>query len=112
VVLALERQGVDASAARRACSFANPEDIRDTATRAGFSAIELRTENGVSHFASIQSFIDGMTLGSPSTRHAVALLPETGRDEFLNHVSAMLEPYVANGELKYPMRTHVLLARS
>lgn len=112
VVQALERQGVDASAAKRACSFANPEVIRETATRAGFSAIELRTEDGVSHFTSIQSFIDGMTLGSPSTRHAVALLPENGRDEFLKHVTALLEPHLANGELTYPMRTHVLLARS
>lgn len=112
VVQALEHQGVDASAAKRACSFANPEDIRETATRAGFTAIELRTEDGVSHFTSIQSFIDGMTLGSPSTRHAVALLPENGRDEFLRHVRALLEPHVANGELTYPMRTHVLLARS
>ena len=111
VVQALERQAVDATAAKRACSFANPEDIRDTVARAGFTAIELRTEDGVSHFASMQSFFDGMTKGSPSTRHAVALLPENGRDRFIEDVSAMLEPYVADGELAYPMRTHVLLAR-
>ena len=111
VVQALERQQVDASAAKRACSFPDPQVIRDTAARAEFTDIELRTEDGVSHFASIQSFIDGMTLGSPSTRHAVALLPENGRDRFLNDVSAMLEPYVVEGELAYPMRTHILIAR-
>lgn len=111
VVQALERQNVDASAAKRACSFADPEKIRDTAARAGFGSIELRTEDGVSHFSSIQSFIDGMTIGSPSTRHAVALLPENGRDRFLKDVSMMLEPYLAGGELAYPMRTHILLAR-
>jgi hypothetical protein len=65
----------------------------------------------VSHFTSIQSFIDGMTQGSPSTRHAVALLPESGRDEFLKQVSMMLEPYVTGGELRYPMRTHLLVAQ-
>lgn len=111
VVQALERQKVDASAAKRACSFASPEDIRDTAARAGFVNIELRTEDGVSHFASIQSFLDGMTFGSPSTRHAVALLPKEGRDRFVKDVSAVLEPYLADGELAYPMRMHILVAR-
>jgi SAM-dependent methyltransferase len=78
VVQALERRKVDASGARRACSFADADDIRETATRAGFANIDLRTEDGVSHFESIQAFIDGMTIGS-STRHAVALLPQEGR---------------------------------
>jgi SAM-dependent methyltransferase len=111
VVQALEHHGVDASAAKRACSFSKPDDIRDAATRAGFSRIELRTEDGASHFASIESFIEGMTVGSPSTRHAVALLPESGRDGFLKQVRKSLEPYVTGGELSYPMRTHVLLAQ-
>lgn len=111
VVRALENQKVDASAARKACSFADPDNIRDTVTRAGFTDFELRTEDGVSHFASIQAFMDGMTIGSPSTRHAVALLPGQGRDRFVKEVSAMLEPHAANGELAYPMRTHILSAR-
>ena len=111
VVRALENQKVDASAAKKACSFANPDEIRDTVTRAGFTDFELRTEDGVSHFASVQAFIDGMTIGSPSTRHAVALLPEQGRERFVKEVSAMLEPHAANGELAYPMRTHILCPR-
>jgi len=111
VVQALERQNVDASSARRACSFADVDDIRDIAKRAGFSNVELRTEDGVSHFASLQSFIDGMTLGSPSTRHAVALLPPAGRDRFVRDVSTALEQYIVGGELQYPMRTHIVVAR-
>lgn len=110
VVQALERQKVDASGAKRACSFADADDIRETATRAGFTNIDLRTEDGVSHFESIQTFIDGMTIGS-STRHAVALLPEEGRDRFIKDVTTMLEPYLVGGELAYPMRTHILFAR-
>ena len=111
VVQALERQGVDASAAKKACSFANPDEILETVNRAGFAQVDLRTEDGVSHFGSMQSFIDGMTIGSPSTRHAVARLPEGGRDIFVKEVSAMLEPYVVRGGLEYPMRTHILTAR-
>lgn len=111
VVRALESQGVDASPAKRACSFASPEEIRETASRAGFTHIEVRTEDGVSRFASVQSFIDGMTIGSPSTRHAVARLPESGRATFVKDVTATLEPYVREGQLQYPMRTHILIAR-
>jgi hypothetical protein len=60
----------------------------------------------------MQSFIDGMTIGSPSTRHAVAKLSEAGRESFAKDVSATLEPYVTiGGELAYPMRTHILIAR-
>ena len=111
VVQALERQAVDASPAKKACSFSGTEEIRETAARAGYTHIELRTEDGVAQFASMQSFIDGMTLGSPSTRHAVAGLPEGGRDIFVKDVSAMLEPYLVGAELAYPMRTHILIAR-
>jgi SAM-dependent methyltransferase len=105
VVQALERQAVDPSPAKKACSFASADEIRDTVTRAGFTQIELRSEDGVSHFASVESFIDGMTVGSPSTRHAVARLPEGGRDVFVKDVSAMLEPYLNPGELAYRART-------
>lgn len=111
VVQALERQKVDASGAKRACSFASADDIRETATQAGFTNIDLRTEDGVSHFESVQAFVDGMTIGSPSTRHAVALLPEDARNRFIKDVSTMLQPYLVGGELAYPMRTHILLAR-
>jgi ubiquinone/menaquinone biosynthesis C-methylase UbiE len=111
VVQALESQNVDAAPAKRACSFASPEDIRDTASRAGFTHIDLRTEDGISQFASMQSFIDAMTIGSPSTRHAVAGLPESGRDIFVRDVCATLEPYLKEGRLAYPMRTHILVAR-
>jgi SAM-dependent methyltransferase len=111
VVSALERQGVDAAPAKRACSFSDVEEIRAAAQRAGFTDIELRTEDGTSRFASIGSFLDGMTLGSPSTRHAVGRLSESGRVAFEKDVGAALERYVRDGRLEYPMRTHVVVAR-
>lgn len=111
VVRALECGGVDASSAKRACSLADPEEIKACAEKAGFGRIDLRFADGVSQFASIQSFLDGMTKGSPSTRHAVALLPDEARGRFFDDVRAALEPYVADGVLAYPMRTHILVAR-
>ena len=112
VVAALERQGVDAAPAKRACSFADPEEIHTAAAQAGFTRIDIQTEDGASRFESIASFLDGMTIGSPSTRHAVARLSEAGRAAFVKDVSTALEPYVRNGPLEYPMRTHILVARS
>jgi SAM-dependent methyltransferase len=112
VVAALERQGVDAAPAKRACSFSDPEEIRAAAALAGFTRIEIKTEDGTSRFESIATFLDGMTIGSPSTRLAVARLPEAGRVVFARDVSAALEPYARNGRLEYPMRTHILVARS
>ena len=56
VVAALERQGVDATAAKRACSFADPEEIRAAAVLAGFRQIALQTEDGTSRFESISTF--------------------------------------------------------
>jgi SAM-dependent methyltransferase len=110
VVQALERQNVDASAAKRACSFADTHDIRQTAATAGFANIELHTQDSVSQFESIQSFLDGMTRGSPSTRHAVAQLSNEGRRRFDEQVRQMMEPHIVDGVLAYPMRSHILSA--
>lgn len=111
VVAALERQNVDASPAKRACSLSDPAEIRAAVAKAGFGHIEIQTEDGTSRFESMRAFVDGMTIGSPSTRHAVARLPESGRDIFVKDVTAMLEPYLDAGRLTYPMRTHILVAR-
>lgn len=112
IVRALENQKVDAAAAKKACSFADPAEIRNSAARAGFGSIEIRTEDGLTNYASFESFMEGMTVGSPSTRRAVQLLPEGGRDQFVKEVRAALAPYIVDGKLAYPMRTHIVVARS
>jgi SAM-dependent methyltransferase len=111
MVRALESQKVDASAAKKACTFADIGEIRDSVKRGGFKSVEIRTENDVTDFPSFDSFIEGMTVGAPSARRALALLPAGGYDQFVRDVKAALKPYLANGRLAYPMRTHILLAR-
>lgn len=110
VVQALERQGADTTSARRAFSFANPQEIRETAARAGFGNIQLRTEDGLTEFASVESFLEGMTRGSPSARHSIALLSEPARERFFDDVRETLAPYAAAGRLAYPTRTHIVTA--
>ncbi|MFN0301765.1 MAG: methyltransferase domain-containing protein [Burkholderiales bacterium] len=56
IVEALQRQNVDASSAKRAFSFHDPADIRATAAHAGFQDIEVRTEDDVSNYPSMQAF--------------------------------------------------------
>jgi ubiquinone/menaquinone biosynthesis C-methylase UbiE len=113
VVQALERQNVDTTSARRAFTFGHVQEIRDTASRAGFGNVELRTEDGMTAFASLESFLEGMTQGSPSARHSIALLSDEARARFFDDVREMLSPYViSGGALAYPTRTHILVART
>ena len=112
VVRALERQKVDTASARRAFSLANTREIRDLAARAGFRDIDIRIEGGRSRFASLDAFLEGMTVGSPSARHSIALLSSEVRARFFDEVRETLSQYVvAGGVLAYPTRTHILVAR-
>ena len=75
-------------------------------------ANDLRSVDGRARFASVNSFLNGMTKGSPSTRHAVALLADDARGRFFDDVRAALVPYMDSGLLAYPMRTHILVAHT
>ncbi len=107
---ALERQNVDAAAAKRPFSFGEAEEIKDMAGWAGFPAVEIQTEERLSRFPSVEGFIDSLASGAPSTRHALAQLPDEGRQDFVKDVREILEPYVKENELNFPMRTHVVIA--
>jgi len=111
IVRALESQKADASAAKKACSFADPAEIRNTAVHAGFGSVELLTEDAVTEYASFDSFMEGFTVGSPSTRRAIQLLPDDGRERFVSDVRNALAQYIVGGRLEYPMRTHIVVAR-
>ncbi len=84
--------------------------LADLAAQAGFSDAEVRTETGKSNFASIDAFLEGMAAGSPSTRHALALVPAAERPAFLDEIRAALQPYVEDGKLRYPTSVNVLTA--
>ena len=107
---ALERQNVDAAAVNRPFSFGDAEEIKEIARWAGFPAVEIQTEERLSRFPSVEGFIDSLASGAPSTRHALAQLPDEGRQDFVKDVKEILEPYVKENELNLPMRTHVVIA--
>lgn len=110
IVQALEKRGVDASAAKRSTSISDPDRLRDLAVQAGFNDASVKVETGRTNFESIDVFLEAQSKGSPSTRHAIALVPEADRPAFFEEVRAALQPYCENGTLKYPMRANVLTA--
>lgn len=106
----LERQGVDASAGRRPFSFGDANEIRETARRAGFREVNLRTEERLVRFPSVEAFVNCLASGAPSTRHALAQLSKEGLDLLIRDLMTILDPYVAGEELAFPMRTHLVFA--
>ncbi len=111
LVRSLERQGVDTAAASKGFSFGEPDQIRETASAAGFRNIELRTEEGFGQFPSVQAFVDAIASGSMSARFSLAQLPDTGRAQFMVDMHELLASHVTPTEFRWPMRAHVVLAR-
>jgi SAM-dependent methyltransferase len=107
----LERRGVDASAGRRPFSFGAANEIHETARRAGFREVNLRTEERLVRFPSVEAFVHCLASGAPSTRHALAKISKESLDQLIKDVMIVLEPYVTGGELAFPMKTHVVFAR-
>jgi ubiquinone/menaquinone biosynthesis C-methylase UbiE len=111
LVRSLERQGVDTAAASKGFSFGEPDQIRATASAAGFRTIELRTEEGFGQFQSVQAFVDAIASGSMSARFSLAQLPDSGRAQFMVDMHELLASYVTPTAFRWPMRAHVVLAR-
>ncbi len=111
LITALEHHDADTSAARKAYSLADSERLSAAARRAGFGKANVHTEDGLSHFPSVQAFFDTMFTGSFVFRDEFTLLSDDGRSELLEEVNAILEPYAGDGGVALPTRMHILFAR-
>jgi ubiquinone/menaquinone biosynthesis C-methylase UbiE len=105
---ALERQGV--TPATRPFSLGDGETVRTLVRQAGFQKIELQARELQASFASAEAFIAGVAAGAPATRHALAQLPENRKQQFVEDVKAILQPYVKDGIVTLPTRAHLLFA--
>jgi len=108
---ALERHDVDPSAALRPFSLGDADALRELACKAGFRDANVRTVVKLAHFASPKHFIESLASGAPSTRHALAKVPESARNALVDEVSMALAPYVTEGGVAFPNASHMLLAR-
>jgi SAM-dependent methyltransferase len=107
----LERWGVDAGAARKPFSLGESDEVQRLAREAGFRDVKISTVNKPAHFTSPQHFIESLASGAPSTRHALAKVPEQERSKLIEEVSTALERYVETDGVSIPYACHLLLAR-
>ena len=108
----LERHGVDAQAARRPFSLGDAEELADSARKAGFRDAKVQAVTKLMRFASPEDFVQNLAAGAPSTRHALAKVPDTQRQQLIAEVSAELQPYVDAHGVGIPYASHLLLAQS
>lgn len=108
---ALERHGVDAEAARRPFSLGDADELQRLVRAAGFRDVNVRAAVKSIRFPSPQYFIESLAAGGPSTRHALAKVPESERRGLIEEISTALRPYVDKNGIAIPYASHLLLAR-
>lgn len=107
----LERHGVDAQAARRPFSLGDAEELAGSAQEAGFRNVTVQAVTKFMRFPSPQDFVRNLAAGAPSTRHALAKVPDAQRQQLIAEVSAELQPYVDAEGVGIPYASHLLLAQ-
>jgi SAM-dependent methyltransferase len=111
LVKALERRGIDASAARHPYLLAEQDVMRTLAESAGFRQVAIRAEQRLAHFDSAESFVNAMAQGAPSTRLALAKVAAIDWPSFLSEVEIELAPWRQDAAVAFPMECNILEAR-
>jgi ubiquinone/menaquinone biosynthesis C-methylase UbiE len=111
LVSALERRGIDASAARKPFALSSADEIRSLYARAGFEDISVHSEQRVSNFRSANHFVAAMLQGAPSTRLALGQVPKGEWPDFISEVDDLLAPWQTASGLAFPTQCNVLKAR-
>ena len=107
----LQRYGIDAQAARRPFSLGDAQDLADSTREAGFQSVKVQAMTKLMRFPSPQAFVENLAAGAPSTRHALAKVPDAQRQQLIAEVSAELQTYVDANGVGIPYASHLLLAR-
>jgi ubiquinone/menaquinone biosynthesis C-methylase UbiE len=108
----LERYGLDAQAARRPFSLGDAEELIGLGQKAGFRNVSVQAMTKIMRFSSPQDFVQKLAAGAPSTRHALAKVPDDRRRELIEAVGAELQPYIDAEGVGIPYASHLLLAQS
>jgi SAM-dependent methyltransferase len=106
----LERHGVDAQAARRPFSLGDADELATLARETGFSGVKIHAVVKLMRFASPEDFVRNLAAGAPSTRHALAKVPDSEQQQLVAEVSAELQPYVDSEGVRIPYASHLLVA--
>jgi hypothetical protein len=108
---ALERYGLDAQAARRPFSLGDTEELAGLAQKAGFRNVKVQPVTKFMRFPSPQDFVHKLAAGAPSTRHALAKVPDNRRQELIEAVAEELRPYIDAEGVGIPYSSHFLIAK-
>jgi len=108
---ALRRHGIDTGAVQRPFSLGAADELRRLAHEAGFAEVHIHAEVKPMRFPSARRFVESLVAGAPSSRQALARVPEDQRRALIEEVEAALRPYVDRNGLAIPYGTHVLSAR-
>jgi SAM-dependent methyltransferase len=108
----LERHGIDAQPARRPFSLGEADELAMLGHRAGFAGIKVDAVVKVMRFESPGDFVRILAAGAPSTRHALAKVSESQRQQIIAEVDAELQPYVDSSGLGLPYASHFLSAHA
>lgn len=111
MVRALEARGIDAAPARKPFSLPDAEVLCEHAERAGFRDVTVRKERRFADFASAESFVEAIAKGAPSSRHALAKVPQPDWQTFLSEVGAALAQWESGSRSRFPMESNILHAR-
>ncbi len=106
---ALERQGV--APAIRPFSLGDRDAVRALMQQAGFGKVELESREMPATFPSVKAFVAGVAAGAPATRHALAQLAEDSKQQFIEDVQTILQPYANENGVTLPTRAHLILAK-
>ena len=108
---ALERYGLDAQAAHRPFSLGDTEELVGLARTAGFRSVKVQSVMKLMRFPSPQNFVQSLAAGAPSTRHALAKVPDARREELVEAVASELRPYTDAEGVAIPYSSHFLTAQ-
>jgi ubiquinone/menaquinone biosynthesis C-methylase UbiE len=111
LVQALEKRNIETTSLRQSFSLGGRDEIIDLARQAGFSAVDILTEEKNVLFVSPKLFFDQVAFEGPLIFQTLARIPEAQRSNILEDFKSILNPYIVSGQLLFPMRAHILMAR-
>jgi SAM-dependent methyltransferase len=93
----------------QAFSLNTADELRNIALNAGLRDARVRFEHRTIRYPSLREFVDGFMRGTKVSGLYVAL-PDEIQTDFVRHVTGLLEGYVDDEGLAFPLENHYLTA--
>ena len=111
VRLALEAHQIDTNAFRRPFALGAPHALEALVRYAGFTKAEVTLHERLAHFASVETFLQALSVGSAASRAALQQVSCERGSGFSTDVQQRLAEFVRPDALIFPYRSYVVFAR-